>query len=361
MSVEEAEQIFEQALTHVAPSLVRCQLLEEATRIAEREGCLETAAYYWTVLESSYLLAGKTSEAIAMFAKCLQYADAHPEFTPYFDHVLQRYAEICVTLARQVNVPCKEVESMFADCQRRFQWHGVGMRLFYHSRWRAHLDMGQVDTATSYFTRWQATPRDKWAYSPGIEEDSELWYYSIIGQSELMRSRARQLLASNLLDDYRYIIPYIYDRLHELSCTTDNMARAEEEITQIRAQCRGARPLADIQPFIRHALLTGNFDEGLDWIRSHALPLEKGGDYQDQLESASLAAELLRRAAPTTPTLQLADSPLRELSQADGTFRTEEVASWMEELATNLAEKFDERNNNNFRQNRKRDLQSIGR
>ncbi|GLY18506.1 hypothetical protein Kisp01_55200 [Kineosporia sp. NBRC 101677] len=322
-------------------------LLDECVALADQHDLPEWGYAARLRLLASAARIGDTDAQLSAFAWCVGRNAADPERFPLQvgDHDLLWYHKhVVAALTASPLFTLDDVESALEAMQEQYLRAGAGMSAVWQARFQATLGLGRPERAAGMLAALKRTPRDEYSHCFTCSRAEEAEFHYLAGHDQAGLALTAEILANDLSCGDEPANAMAHALLPLLRAGRPGEAR--------RLHLRGYRlirsspdRLRAIAQHLRFCAVTGNEARGLEILVQHLRLLEH--DRLNQLAHLDLlsAAVVLLTAVEQAGA---GDQPV--IASAPWTIRELLVA--LRARAAALAERFDQRNGNDFESRR---------
>jgi hypothetical protein len=321
--------------------------LEEAVRVADIEGDLELQYGAREALVRACIFGGASEKALVAFAWLLAQFDKHPG---KFDQwaILWKYKWIVAQVCSFPNVSKARIYKMLDDLSARSEAAGYGLRAVYNHRYRTEKFWDNREKAVEYFHKMQELPEDGLSNCPACETDERVSFSIYSGHDE----RAVEL-AQPILDTRQKCASVPHRTYANILLPLLRLGRQKEAVLYHHLGydliCNNKTFLDKVGEHLVFLALTQNFESAITLVEKHYLWTEQNRDVLSQFRffrAAWLLFEMLAEQHEGSLELRLPRSfPLYSES---GRYEPTRLAAWFKQKATEIARRFDERNETDF-------------
>ncbi len=318
----------------------RVAVFEEAVRLADMLADVPLGYQARTRLIDAAQFSGAPEKSMVAFSWCLAQFDRDPTA---FDErtILWEYKWVIGSLASFPQISREKIEQALADFTRRVERAGFGMRPILKLRYRAALDMGDLDEANKAYARWVKSPRGMLSDCSACDLDDEVEYLAGSGRDEEAFERARPILNGSMRCR---VVPHV--TLAKLLLPLVRLGRLAEaaaiHLKGYRLISRNRDHIVQTGKHIQFLALTDNLAKGVKLFESHlpwALETNDPSDRFGFVLRTKILFDRLRASGKDTIRLRLPQAFPR--FEESGQYATADLASWLESDAVDLARRFD--------------------
>ena len=313
-------------------------LVEEVLRHADTVNDPHLAFTVRLFATNAYTYGGEPAKAFVTFAWTLNDFDRNPgRHHAHGKHTLLWHFKTMVSaMTKFPEIPLARTHAVLDDMERRYREDGHSMQAVYKHRYLVADHVGSPD-ADEWFARWQAAPRGELSDCIGCDPSSVAAYYHQRDRFADVVATAEPVLAGELT-----CTEQPQGILRELMVAYLRTGRSDEAADAHRRSYRLERGnLADLWNLGIHlefCARTGNESRGLEILQRHVDWLDKAPSPAAEMHFSAAAAMLLRRLTE----LGHGDTVIRRREQGDTS--AVDLAAVLSARATELAQRFDERN-----------------
>jgi hypothetical protein len=341
-TVVQVYELYQQAMD-VPEGEERISRLEEAVRVADASGELRLQYFARDQLVSACIFGGETDKALVAYSWCLAQFDQNPgEFSQWT--ILWKYKWMVGLIPDFPHVPKKKLYLMLDDLEERIQKAGYGLRAVYNQRYRLEKFRDNKEKAIEYFRQMEEQPRDDVSNCSACEIDERVGFNIYCGND----ARALQL-ANPIINGIEKCGSVPHRTYANLLLPLVRMGRRQEalEFHQLGYPliANNKRYLDRIGDHLILLAITENFVRAQELFEKHYPWTEKSRDPFCRfrfLRASWLLFDLLAERGETSVQLNLPTS--FPLFSESGKYETLKLAQWLEQAATELAKRFDQRN-----------------
>lgn len=321
--------------------------LEEAVRIADIVGDLEFQYGAREGFVRACIFGGAADKALVAFAWLLAQFDKHPG---KFDQwaILWKYKWIVAQVCNFPNISKVRIYEMLDDLSARSQAAGYGLRAVTNHRYRAEKFWDNREKAVEYFHKMQEFPRDDLNNCPACETDERVSFSIYSGNDE----RAVEL-AQPILNAREKCGSVPHRTYANILLPLVRLGRQREAVLYHQigyGLIRNNKTFLDkVGDHLIFLSLTRNFERAIALVEKHYPWTEQNRDVLCQFRffrASWLLFEMLAEQRKGSLELKLPRSfPLYSDS---GHYDQTRLAAWFKQKATEIARRFDERNETDF-------------
>ena len=348
------EQIYElMERSDSAQGAEKVALLDEAVRLAELRQDVERATYIREQLFEAAFEDGQFERALAEFNIMIAAADRNMETFggEIMPRLLWLYKWVADDVASYPSLTRQQVETFFAEMERRYREAGLSLRAVHGLRAFAAIEMGDVQRANDDLRRWQEADEDGSEDCAACELNNLVRFHLKSNEEEKAIERAAPLLTGKMrcadvpgITHASLLVPML--RLGRLADAAGGHRRSFRQMRETR------KFLAYLAEHLKYLALTDDATRGVKLLESRlAWALEtRNGENQFHFFAAArlLLARLARadRAGGQGQTIRLLLPEKFEHTREDGTYVAADLAETFLAMARDVAERFDRRNGN---------------
>jgi tetratricopeptide (TPR) repeat protein len=314
-------------------------LLEQVLRHADASGDRELQWAARLLGTNAYVYGGEVAKSFVTFSWCLSDFDRNPApFHQRSQHnLLWQFKYMVTALTKFPEVPLARTYAVLDDMERRYKEGGHSLQAVYKHRYLVAQHIGDEDAATSWYDRWNTTPRDNLSDCAGCDPSTQVAYLADRGRDEEAVALAEPVLAGRLTcsEQPQTILATLlrpYARTGRLEAAADAHRRSYRLMRPHLAD------LWDIGDHIGFCARTGNENRGLEILQRHIDWLDKAPSPAAGMNFAASSALLLRRMTE----LGHGDVTVHRHDRAD--ISAAGLADELARFATELSLRFDARN-----------------
>jgi tetratricopeptide (TPR) repeat protein len=325
-------------------------LTENAVRLADLEGDLETQYFAREQLVRACIFGGVTEKALVAFSWCLAQFDQNPgKFSEWA--ILWKYKWIVGLIRDFPQVPKARIYEMLDDLGARSQRAGYGLRAVLNQRYRNERFWDNKEKAIEYFRKMEEEPRDALSNCSACELDDRVGFSVYCGNDERALELAQPLLNGNekcaTVPHRTYaniLLPLI--RLGRLEEARQYHQKGYELIA-------GNKSFLDkVAEHLIFLTLTGNYARAVEIFEKHYPWMEKNRDAFYHFRFFRAAWFLFEMLAEQ-PNKSLAEPQLSlprffPLYSEAGEYDAAKLAAWFQQKTDEIAKRFDQRNETDF-------------
>lgn len=325
-------------------------LIENAIRLADIEGDLETQYLAREQLMRACIFGGVTEKALVAFSWCLAQFDQNPgKFSEWA--ILWKYKWILGLICNFPQVSKTQICKMQDDFAERSQRGGYGPRAAQMHRYRSERFWDNKEKAIEYFRKMEEAPRDELANCSACELDDRVTFSVYRGNDE----RALEL-AQPLLDGKQQCgtVPHrTYANILLPLIRLGRLPEARQYHLKGYEMIAGNKSFLDkVAEHLMFLSLTGNYARAIEVFEKHFPWMEKNRDAFYHFRF-SRAAWFMFEMLAEQPNESLAEPQLClprsfPLYSERGRYGAARLAAWFKQKADELALRFDQRNETDF-------------
>jgi hypothetical protein len=319
--------------------------MEEAVRIADTGSDIADQYFAREQFLNAAYWGGSPEKALVAYAWCLAQFDMQPEKFSERE-LLWTYKWMVNTIFYFPQISKEQIFEMLDDMTRRYRKAGYGLRVVYQYRYRIERFWGNRDEAISYYRYAQGLASDDLSNCPACELDEQVSFHNYCGEDALTVSTAEPLLEG------RYKCRTVPQRtMARLLLPLLRLGRREEAWAY---HLQGYRPVSRNKSFLNYVsdhliylTVTGELERAAELIEEH-YPWAEGNTnaYNRFLfyRAAWLFLDVMTESQ--APRLSLRLPSTFPLYVESGEYETSRLADWFQQEARRIAQRFNERNEN---------------
>jgi hypothetical protein len=319
---------------------------QDAAAIADSHQDLALAFSIRKTLLGVCLGADQSELMLVTFAWCLAQHDRDPQRFPIYQ-ILWEFRWVVSSLPTFPEITRAKINEMKAEMVSRYQSAGASPRSYWLMCRKMAVDMGDAEAAIEADLCLQRSPIDWLADGPETETGFEITYRLFRKQYAKSLAAAEQFLTRNLRSDH-FEGQACADALLPLL----RLGRAAEAMPYHRRgyKLRGdiVRHLDSIAKHIEFLALTDNLSRATRLFEKHLPDALRTTNLFNRLRFLNDTLPLLDRlirAGKKGVTIRVPDEcPIAE----EGLVMVCELRGWVHSTASDLAQRFDERNGNDY-------------
>jgi tetratricopeptide (TPR) repeat protein len=292
---------------------------------------------------SSYVYGGEPVRSFATFAWCLAEFDRDPAaYERQYRTLLWHFKYMAGALTRFPEVPLARAYGVLDDMQRRWQETGHSLQAVYAYRHHVAAHIGDMDAAEAYYEQWCAAPRDDLSDCVGCDPTQKAGWLSQRRRYEQAVALGDPVLSGQLTCSEQpqnmlttLMVPYV--RTGRLDQARDAHRRA------YRLHRPHLADLNNIADHIEFCARTGNEARAVEIVERHLGWLDRAPSPWAAMLFAAVSSLALRCAQARHDGELTVYRPAHGDREA-GRFRASALAEELSTLATELAQRFDDRN-----------------
>ncbi len=344
-------------------------LIDQAVALADEAEEMELAYQARMRLVNSAEITGDTDAMLSAFVWCVGMNESDPV---RFPTVLEKHLNLLWfhkwmpgALARSPLFPLDEIERVLDQLSERFTREGVGMSAIAQVRFDEAMLDGRLEEAEHHRLELKRLPRDEYSNCEACLHSTEIEFLALTGRDAEALAVFDEMIERNMRCSDEPAMAIGHALLPLLRAGRLGHARVHQSDGYWRAY-RGAENLEIIADHFVFCAVTGDTSSGLSllarhirWLahdgldsRSHFRALVAIGVLLDALDTAGLAKTAVRGAAAAELLAFFGEHEGRWWSVHDLS-----VAAWS--AASALAERFDERNDNDHYADRIRSAREL--
>lgn len=325
----------------------RTALLEEAVRLADAIGDLETQYDTRMELVAAASFGGAAERALVAFTWCLKKFDETPDAYDEYD-LLWSFKWILGSLPDFVNVSRQKIESVQDDFENRLLQLNYGLAPLYKLKCRNALDLGDVEATRHWYAKWKAAPYDPLQDCPACQVNTD-------GETQIFLGHPEEGL--------NVLAPVLKGKLscHAVPNTTYGLVlepltvlgRDEEATRNHRTGYRtvSGNPdfLGSVADHLVYSVRIGDTAQGSRIFQKHlpiALNTMEDEPRREFLVASSIFLRHLADKSHRKRKLTVPDS--LACHRADHLYDCGELSEWFQEYAGQCVAEFDRRNGNDY-------------
>lgn len=325
----------------------RIAICEDALREAEQSGDFETKYRAREYCVRAYAFGGAPEKALVGFSWLLAQFDSNPgKFSDW--SILWKYKWILGLICHFPQIPKTRIYEMLDDFEARSLRAGYGLHAVYTHRYRIEKFWDNRELALKYFQKTIELPLDELSNCSDCLRDEIASYAIYVGDD------ARGVeFAQSLLDGEKKCATVPHRTYGNLLLSMVRLGRQEEGLNYHRAGyrliARNGRFVGRVAQHLIFLVLTENFAEAVTLFQKHYPWTEHNRDSFDLFHffrASWLLFEVLDERGREVPRLTLPRS-FPNYSE-DGYYDAKSLMTWFKDNATDLATRFDERNETDF-------------
>ncbi|HWS34459.1 MAG TPA: tetratricopeptide repeat protein [Actinoplanes sp.] len=314
-------------------------LVEQVLRHVDSTDDAALKFYTRLFATTAYIYGGEPVKAFPAFSWCVSDFDRNPQ--PYHEqwkhNLLWLFKNMVSSLTAFPEVPLERTRAVLDDMERRYRESGHGLQPVYKHRYLIARHVGDREAAESWFTKWQAAPRNALSDCAGCDPTTLVRHLVAAERYEEAAELAGPVLAGDLSCSEQP-----QNILGELMTVYLKTGRPQESADAHRRsyllERNNLADLWEIGGHIRFCARTGNEHRGLEILQRHIDWLDRAPSPAAAMHFAAGAVVLLRRLTARGH----GDSPIRRSDRPDVT--AAELAGELETFALEVAARFDARN-----------------
>lgn len=325
----------------------RVALLDEAVRSADALNDLELSYYARKKLIDATTALGDYRKALVAFSWCLAQTDDDSERFPEED-ILWEFKWILGAIVDFPAISLQQIDSLQNDYEGRIKRLGYGMRSALKLRWRNLVDTGRLEEAKPFVDQWKKSKTGWPSDCPACERDSYVDWLIYTKRYAAALKSAQPILDGELSCRH---IPHttLPSLLHPLVMLGRMDEAADIHKKGYRLNYRSQKYTHSIGSHVLYLTRIGNLTRGLKLFEKHLTWAT-----ESILDTARwhyfVAGEFLFETLASTSNRSRKLKLPRALAiyREDHTYAPAELADWFGNEASQIARKFDDRNQNNW-------------
>ena len=345
--VELMEQAYEEPDT-----LKSIDLFKQAAARAEEAGQPLLAYHARMDLIHEAVFHGHSEHAFDEFDWCLKFFDDNraPDWDPH--PLLWVYKWMVQNSLDFPSISREKIAAMLDDMERRYLEAGNNLRAVHYLRMAAGMKMGHAEEARINGEKWVDSPPDDLADCAACEQQHRVNYHIFLREDEEALAAAEPIIKGEMSCAE---IPHL--TLSRIMLPFMRLGRSDEAVEHHR---KGHRLVAQNKDYLQsigeHLLFLvhrGELDRGLKMFQTHVSWALETSELEGRFRFCVAAALLFEALARSDDSPRGLRVPAEFPVQADGgQYRPSVVARWLEEERDEIARLFDERNGNDYYQQR---------
>lgn len=328
--------------------LSQVAICEEAVRLADRHQDVCAGFQARMQYVTATMFAGQPEKMLVAYWWLLSTYDRDPESYDAFE-LLWQYKWVVAALPDFPQISRQQIEEMLRDMQRRYEEVGASLHAVCNKRRAAYLKMGDRAGAEAAHQELARHRRDELSDCKACEMDEEVEFAFFVGDLERGVQRARPILRGEFSCGE---VPHLtYARLLRplLQLGLGHEAMRYHLTGYRKISATPAQFIAQIAKHIEFLTLTDNLSRAGKLLEKHlALAMDTMvlSWRFDMFRAAKLFLERLMDKGRQTLKIRLPEFfPLYNEMNA---YRVSELAHWFTQRVRELAQRFDERNGNDW-------------
>jgi hypothetical protein len=343
MSTEmDFEELMDEAYS-LPQGKAKLSLLEEAARLADANDMTEEAYEARTEIVETATFCGYPMNALIAFSWQLGKFDQQPE--EYDEEGLMwSYKWILGNVATFPEVSREKIMELLEDLGRRFKSFGYSDRSYWHYRFRIAMELGEIEEAGRWLTKFQAAEADHMNDCTACEQHEIVRYWILAGDDEQAIQAAKPIMTGTMscAEIPHLTLPILLMPLYRLE-RLEEAAKLQKKAYKLT---KGKRDFVETFGAQLEYLTQVSPAQGINVLEESLVLAMDHEDPHAKMTYYAHAAPLLRRWAEESPDYRLRLPAEFPYEGDPGDLRR--LANYFTEFAKAAAEKYDKRNGNRF-------------
>ena len=179
--------------------IIKVNIIESAIKLADSQQDIEVGIRLRIYLMSTLSRCGYPEKLLVAFSWCLAQYDLDPEkFAGYEPRLMWSYKWVTEKIARFPQISQQQIESTFADMERRYLSSGRSLRVVYQKRVLAAILMGDHDLSSQYYEKWKEAAPDSSQDCAGCELAEEVDFLLFIDKDKQALNKAKPITSGKI-------------------------------------------------------------------------------------------------------------------------------------------------------------------